>query len=64
MPHGKDILSALADLGAVHFVYTRRGDITVPVPKLLHMARYFQEVVVNLNGFPWKTAPRHSTLPD
>lgn len=57
MVHGEEILSALADLGAVHFVYTHRGATTAPVLEHLNFTHYFQEVVTSLNGFPRKPAP-------
>lgn len=57
MAHGEEILSALADRGALHFVYTHRGATTAPVLEHLNFTRFFREVVTSLSGFPRKPAP-------
>ena len=57
MVHGEEILSALADRGALHFVYTHRGATTAPVLEHLNFTRFFREVVTSLSGFPRKPAP-------
>ena len=57
IPQARETLAALAEQGAVHIVYTHRGDTTAPVLKHLEIDHFFLETVTALNGFGRKPCP-------
>lgn len=57
MPNALEILDALCDQGATHYVFTHRGTTTMPVLEHLGMEKYFVEILTSKSGFPRKPAP-------
>jgi len=57
MPHAREILDRTAERGAVHYVYTHRGQTTGPVLEHLGILSRFREVITALDGFGHKPCP-------
>ena len=57
MPHAKEVLSELKDLGFDHFVYTHRGNSTFQILNKLGLSAYFTEILTRDSGFPRKPDP-------
>ena len=57
MPNALEILNALKERGAEHYVFTHRGRTTVPVLEHLNMDGYFREVLTSQSGFARKPSP-------
>ena len=47
----KETLERLHEAGAVHFVYTHRGNSSEPILERLGVLKYFKEVVTSMYGF-------------
>ena len=47
----KETLERLQEAGAVHFVYTHRGNSSEPILERLGVLKYFKEVVTSMYGF-------------
>ena len=47
----KETLERLHEAGAVHFVYTHRGNSSEPILERLGVMKYFKEVVTSMYGF-------------
>ena len=56
-PHVKETLSALADSGAGHYLYTHSGRSTESVLARLGISGFFEEIVTNEYGFARKPVP-------
>lgn len=54
MDGAEEALRALRETGAVHYVYTHRGDSSEPILKRLGILGFFREVVTAVYGFPPK----------
>ncbi|MCQ2423049.1 MAG: HAD-IA family hydrolase [Lachnospiraceae bacterium] len=57
IPGAKELLTFLAQSGAVHYVYTHRGASTESVLSALSLTPFFKEVVTAKSGFARKPAP-------
>lgn len=57
IPHAKETLNELACTGAMHFVFTHRGESSEAVLKKLGLYDYFTEVITSKSGFPRKPEP-------
>lgn len=57
IPGAKELLTFLAQSGAVHYVYTHRGASTESVLRQLSLESFFTDVVTAKSGFPRKPAP-------
>ena len=61
MPNALQTLQRLTDMGVRNYVFTHRGQTTLPVLDNLGMTKYFLEILTSQSGFPRKPAPEAIT---
>jgi len=57
MPHAKEALVRLSEIGCENYVYTHRGTTSEGVLKKLGLYECFKDIVTALDNFPRKPAP-------
>ena len=57
MNHAVEVLQTLADRGVENYVFTHRGQTTIPVLENLEMMHYFREIITSQSGFARKPNP-------
>lgn len=57
MENAKEILDYAKDKGYRQFIYTHRGQTTIPILERLGLAHYFEDVISSVEGFARKPSP-------